>query len=69
MIGADRGSITLTGRNLAWLWQKQTEVFGHRVVDHEQRKVHTGAETALQAFRQEGWPTMRELSVSIRMTF
>lgn len=68
-IGADRASVTFAARNVAWLWQKQTEVFGHRVVDHEQRKVHTGAETALQAFRQEGWPTLRELSLSMRVTF
>lgn len=68
-LGADRASITLAGRNLAWLWQAQTEVFGHRVVDHEQRKVHSGADTALQAFRQEGWPTMREWSLSVRVTF
>lgn len=68
-IGANRASVTFAARNVAWLWQKETEVFGHRVVDHEQRKVHTGAETALQAFRQEGWPTLRELSLSMRVTF
>ena len=69
MFGADRASVILAARNVAWLWRKQTEVFGHRVVDHEQRKVHTSAETALQAFRQEGWPTLREISLTFRMTF
>jgi TonB-linked SusC/RagA family outer membrane protein len=68
-VGAERASITLAARNVAWLWQKETEVFGHRVVDHEQRKVHAGAETALQAFRQEGWPTLRELSLAVRFSF
>lgn len=68
-LGASRASLTLSARNLAWLWQKETEVFGHRVVDHEQRKVHTSAETALQAFRQEGWPTLRQFSATATVTF
>lgn len=69
MFSADQASLTLSARNVAWLWQKETEKFGHRVVDHEQRKIHTSAETALQAFRQEGWPTQRQISLTARLTF
>ncbi|MCA9736805.1 MAG: SusC/RagA family TonB-linked outer membrane protein [Gemmatimonadota bacterium] len=70
-IGAERLTLTLSGHNLATLWQATDEVFGYPIRDPEQRD--TGASASdpggLHAYVQEAWPPIRRLMFTARVTF
>ncbi|MEZ4415779.1 MAG: SusC/RagA family TonB-linked outer membrane protein [Gemmatimonadota bacterium] len=70
-IGAERLTLTLSGHNLATLWQATDEVFGYPIRDPEQRD--TGAAGSdpggLHAYVQEAWPPIRRFMFTARVTF
>lgn len=68
-VGASSLDLTVSGQNLATLWQGTTERFGHRVIAPE-RADQTGGETAgLDAETQEGFPLGKRIITTLRVIF
>jgi len=63
-MGISRASVTLSGMNLWTIWRAQWEDFGVRHVDTETRNVTS----ELNAYYQEGWPSLRRFLTTIRVT-
>lgn len=72
LLGASRGSITLTGANLATLWRAQRGTFGARSVDPEVR-INTASffsdPNSTNGFNQESWPQFRRFLATVRLAF
>jgi hypothetical protein len=62
---ASRGSISVAGRNLGYLWRAQKEIFGEPIPDPEIRT--PGAELA--AYVQTVLPPFTQLVTTVRLTF
>lgn len=68
---ASRANLTLSAENLATLWIEQDEAFGMKVVDPEVRNSAPAANSpgGFFAFNQEGWPQLRRVMATLRVTF
>ncbi|MBX6365092.1 MAG: TonB-dependent receptor, partial [Gemmatimonadetes bacterium] len=64
--GVSRASVTLSGQNLWTIWRAQWSDFGVRHVDTE---VRDNGSTTTPAYYQEGWPQLRRLLTTFRVTF
>ncbi len=71
-VGASRGSVTLTGANLATLWRAQSGTFGARSVDPEVR-INTVSfyndPNLTNGYNQESWPQFRRFLATVRLAF
>ena len=65
--GASQASATLSARNLATLWVAQRGTFGHPQTDPEVASYFGG--TGISPYHQEGWPTLRSFTFTLRVTF
>jgi hypothetical protein len=65
-----RASLTVSMQNLFTLWVAQRSDFGVKLVDPEIRNsAGSGSDPGgLLGYNQEGWPQMRRLLVSMRVT-
>ena len=65
-----RAALTLSAQNFWTMWVEQRSDFGVKLVDPEIRNTNAaGADPGgLTAYNQEGWPQMRRLSFSVRVT-
>jgi TonB dependent receptor-like, beta-barrel len=72
LVGATRGSITLTGANLLTLWRAQDGTYGTRTIDPEVR-INTpsffGDPNLTNGYNQESWPQFRRFLVTVRLAF
>lgn len=68
-LGASRGSITVTGENLATLWRAQKEAFGVSWIDSEISANAPWAGTRDQGYIQESFPQAMRLRTTVRFTF
>lgn len=64
-LGLSRASLTLSGQNLAILWQEQEELFGRSIIDPENRL--TSSETS--GYVQTTLPHMTSLSAKLDISF
>ena len=72
MLGASRGSVTLTVANLATIWRAQERKFGMRGQDPEVRNNAPNfyADPNLtNGYTQESWPQYRRFLVTVRLSF
>jgi TonB-dependent starch-binding outer membrane protein SusC len=60
--GIDRATVSLTGRNLWWLWRRQTQITGANIPDH-QTTSPTGASQLFQ------WPSLSSVTAAVRVSF
>ena len=67
-INASRVNINVAVNNLATLWVGQAESFGVKQMDPEVG-TQTGTTRGLSAYNQEGWPQLRTLTTTFRITF
>jgi hypothetical protein len=67
--GASRGSFTLSGENLAWVWRAQKTAFGAPWIDPEIHPNFAGDVTALTGYVQESFPQAARVRFSLRLTF
>jgi hypothetical protein len=65
-VGFARASITLSAQNWWTLWVAQKTDFGVRQTDPEVRNTNS---TELTAYYQEGWPQLRRILTTLRVTF
>ena len=65
--GANNGSITLSAFNVGWIWRAQSEKFGLKTLDSEQRVM--GTSNGLQAVHHEGWPNNLHMKLAVSLTF
>ena len=65
-----RASVTVAVQNLFTLWVAQRSDFGVKLTDPEIRNsAGSGADPGgLLGYNQEGWPQLRRLLVSMRVT-
>jgi TonB-linked SusC/RagA family outer membrane protein len=63
--GISRASITVSGQNLWTIWRAQMSDFGVRHVDVEIRS----NTNELTAYYQEGWPQIKRVLTTLRVTF
>jgi TonB-linked SusC/RagA family outer membrane protein len=68
-VGASRGSVTLSGENLAFLWRAQVNSYGVPWVDPEIRPNFAGDATQLNGYVQESFPQATRVRLSLRFTF
>jgi hypothetical protein len=68
-VGASRGSLTVSGENLAFLWRAQVESYGVPWVDPEIRPNFAGDATQLNGYVQESWPQATRMRFALRLTF
>lgn len=72
MLGASRGSVTLTGANLGTIWRAQDGTFGAKAHDPEVR-INTPTFVAdnnlTNGFTQESWPQFRRFLATVRLSF
>ncbi|MBK6486798.1 MAG: SusC/RagA family TonB-linked outer membrane protein [Gemmatimonadetes bacterium] len=63
-------AVTMSAQNFWTIWVEQRSDFGVKLVDPEIRNTNAaGADPGgLSAYNQEGWPQMRRLSFSVRVT-
>lgn len=72
LLGASRGSVTLTGANLATLWRAQDRVFGALGQDPEVRinsPSFVNDPNLTNGFTQESWPQFRRFLATVRLSF
>jgi len=72
ILGASRGSMTLTGANLATLWRAQQGTFGTRTVDPEVRANNAGFyndPNLTNGYNQESWPQYTRFLATVRLSF
>ncbi len=68
-VGASRGSFTVSGENLAFLWRAQKESYGTPWIDPEIHPNFAGDVTGSQGYVQESFPQMMRVRASLRLTF
>jgi outer membrane receptor protein involved in Fe transport len=72
VLGASRGSLTLTVANLATIWRAQERKFGMRGQDPEVRNNAPnfyGDPNLTNGYTQESWPQYRRFLVTVRLSF
>jgi TonB-linked SusC/RagA family outer membrane protein len=69
VFGASRGSVVVSGENLAWVWRAQKESFGAPWIDPEIHPNFAGDATALTGYVQESFPQAARVRFSLRLTF
>ena len=72
VLGASRGSVTLTVANLATIWRAQERKFGMRGQDPEVRfntPAAYGDPNLTNGYTQESWPQFRRFLATIRLSF
>ncbi len=72
VLGASRGSVTLTVANLATIWRAQERKFGMRGQDPEVRFNTPNAyndPNLTNGYTQESWPQFRRFLATIRLSF
>lgn len=72
MLGASRGSVTLTVANLATIWRAQERKFGMRGQDPEVRinsPTFFNDPNLTNGYTQESWPQYRRFLVTVRLSF
>jgi TonB-linked SusC/RagA family outer membrane protein len=71
-VGASRGSVTLTGDNLATLWRAQWRMWGARGQDPEVRfntPNFYGDPNLTNGYTQESWPQFTRLLATFRLSY
>ncbi len=72
-INASRGSLTLSGENLATLWREQKELHGVDWIDAEitpnRQATTTGTTTGFYTYTQESWPQLMRIRATVRLSF
>ena len=68
-VGASRGSFTVSGENLAFLWRAQTEGHGTKWIDPEIHPNFAGDVTGSFGYAQESFAQAARLRMSLRFTF
>ena len=71
LMGASRGSVTVAGENLAFLWRAQEAAYGAEWVDPELLPNRSGdfSVTGLYTYTQESWPQLARVRTTVRFTF
>lgn len=72
LVGASRGSVTLTGANLATIWRAQERNFGALGQDPEVRinsSTFFSDANLTNGFTQESWPQFRRFLATVRLSF
>jgi TonB-linked SusC/RagA family outer membrane protein len=71
LMGATRGSVTLAGENLAFLWRAQEASYGAEWIDPELLPNRSGDfnVTGTYTYTQESWPQLARLRTTVRFTF
>jgi TonB-linked SusC/RagA family outer membrane protein len=71
LMGASRGSVTVAGENLAFLWRAQEASYGAEWIDPELLPNRSGDfnVTGLYTYTQESWPQLARLRTTVRFTF
>lgn len=67
LTGANNGTITLSAFNVGWIWRAQSDKFGLKTLDSEQRVM--GTANGLQAVHHEGWPNNLHMKLAVSLTF
>ena len=67
--GASRGSFTLSGENLAFIWRAQKTSYGVPWIDPEIHPNFAGDVTGAQGYVQESFPQSARVRVGLRLTF
>ena len=67
-LNASRVTLNVAANNLATLWVGQAEGFGVKQMDPEVAQ-QTGTTRGLTAYNQEGWPQLRTITTTFRLTF
>ena len=72
LVGASRGSVTLTGATLATIWRAQDRKFGALGQDPEVRinaSTFFSDANLTNGFTQESWPQFRRFLATVRLSF
>jgi TonB-linked SusC/RagA family outer membrane protein len=71
LMGATRGSITVAGENLAFLWRAQEDSYGAKWIDPELLPNRSGdiGVTGNYTYTQESWPQLARIRTTVRFTF
>ena len=67
-LNASRVTLNVAANNLATLWVGQPDGFGVKQMDPEVG-TQTGTTRGLSAYNQEGWPQLRTITTTLRLTF
>lgn len=68
-MGVTRGSFTLSGENLAFLWRAQKDIFGVEAVDPEITPNRINNGSGFFTYTQESWPQLMRIRGTLRLTF
>lgn len=68
-LNAQRLSVTASMENVSTLWRGDDARFGHPSMDPERAQQLGGATPGLSAFNQEGWPTGKRFTTTLRVSF
>ena len=68
-LNAARAAINVSINNPWTIWVGQPDSFGVRQMDPEVANQRGGATEGLTAYNQEGWPQLRTLTTTFRLTF
>jgi hypothetical protein len=68
-VSATRGTITLSGENLAFLWRAQRDSYGAKWVDPEILPNRSTDVTGNYSYTQESWPQLARFRTALRLTF
>jgi TonB-linked SusC/RagA family outer membrane protein len=69
LMGATRGSITVAGENLMFLWRAQQTAYGAKWIDPELLPNRDGDITGNFGYTQESWPQLARVRTTVRFTF
>jgi hypothetical protein len=72
VMGASRGSVTLTGTNLGTIYRAQSGTFGTQSIDTEVRPNspnYANDPNLTNGYTQESWPQFRRFLATIRLSF
>jgi len=68
-LSATRGSITLAGENMMFLWRAQKDAYGQEWIDPELLPNGRGDQSGNGAYTQESWPQLMRFRTTLRFTF
>ena len=68
-LNAARATINVSINNPWTIWVGQPDSFGVKQMDPEVANQRGGATEGLTAYNQEGWPQLRTLTTTFRLTF
>lgn len=68
-LSATRGSITLAGENLMFLWRAQKDSYGQDWIDPELLPNRATDVTGNFGYTQESWPQLTRIRTTVRFTF